>query len=448
MQFLSEKHNINAIILAGGKSKRMGFNKELITLHDKRLIDTQIETLKKVFKTIYVVSPNKHLYKDKDVVVIEDILESKGPLTGLHTGLYHSDTTYNYLIACDMPHIDLNFINHQIAKLEDKEAYVVKSTYYEPFHGFYNKSLVNKIETFFQTSQKFQVFIDTINVDISTNINPFIFYNINTPLDLYRLEKDEETYKEFQIEKHKDETVKIVSDAVIDEYPITLFINNEKYVTLLVTPKHIEELIVGYLRSEKIIDQYSDIKELNIQKSDHRVEVSLYNNLELETINKDKLLTSGCGVGTRFHEDIEQIITQTIESEYSITYDEILDASKELNNKSGLFKLTGGVHSALFITKGIHYYFEDIGRHNTIDKVVGYITINECQTNDSYIFASGRISSDMLIKCAVIGIPIVISRSAPTSLAVNLAEKYGITLIGFARGNTFNVYTHSFRIRR
>lgn len=445
---LSEKHNINAIILAGGQSKRMGFNKETIKIHDIPLIETQISYLQQFFKTIIVVSPNKNFYQNLNVTVVNDILPSQGPLSGLHSGLSHSDTLYNYVIACDMPYYDKTFITNQIKKLSTKDAYIVKDKYYEPFHGFYSKNIIEKIEHFLKSNHKFQDFLDTLDLDITNTFETNIFYNINTPLDLYKLENDDSSFMEYIIVKHNQTGFKELTDAVVNEYPITLYINQEKYVTLLITPSYIEELIIGYLRSEKIIDQYSDIKEFKIDLKQNKVHITIDKEINYDELNKDKLLTSGCGVGTKFHDDIEQIITDTIDSDFVITYSKVLDTSIALNNRSGLFKVTGGVHSALYTYNNQDIYFEDIGRHNAIDKVVGFITKENIQTKESYIFASGRISSDMLLKCAVVGIPIVISRSAPTSLAVELADKYGITLIGFARGDKLNIYTHPFRIRR
>jgi len=177
------------------------------------------------------------------------------------------------------------------------------------------------------------------------------------------------------------------------------------------------------------------------------VDVRIVGEIDDTDQSKDRLLTSGCGVGTRFHEELDSLMVEAVQSDYSITHEDIVNASRDLNNESGLFRLTGGVHSCLFINKFYQYYVEDIGRHNAVDKVVGHVLIEDIDPAHSYIISSGRISSDMLIKCAVSQIPIVMSRSAPTSLAVTLARKLGITLIGFVRGNKFNIYSNAHRVR-
>ena len=425
----------------------MGFNKEELKLNGERIVFNQISKLKNIFEEVIVISPNKDMYINQEVKVYTDLLKSKGPLAGLHSGLTHSKTEYNYLIACDMPELDENFIHQQVDKLSNKEAYIVKNgEFFEPFHGFYNKSILSKIKEFLEIDQSFQRFIGTLSRD-ELAFESSIFTNLNTIEELNKSNLSN-NYKIFQIEKQTGNGMHNTSDNVINEYPLTLFINDEKYITLLITPNNIEELIVGYLSSEKLIEDYSEIKDIDIDISNNKVSVSLINEIDTTSHNKDLLLTSGCGVGTKFHEDLDSVITDSIITDFRISKEEIYNASETLNNYSGLFKLTGGVHSALYIYNNENIYVEDIGRHNAVDKIVGHIKINAIPTINSYIFASGRISSDMLLKCAVSRIPIVISRSAPTSLAITLAEKYGITLVGFARGKKFNVYTHSFRIKR
>lgn len=445
----SQNNKYTAIILAGGQSKRMGFNKEQIEVDGEYLVYSQIKKLKEVFDEIIVVTRNTDFYNQKDVIAVNDIIDANSPLVGLHAGLSHSSNEYNYLLACDMPNIDISYINCMIDELDDKEAYVVKlNKFYEPFHAFYHISLRDKIEEFVLESLKFQQFIRSINHQIVQTKNEDLFINLNSPIDLYRLDNKEDTYEEFMIHKMNDVSEKELNDYVINEYPLTIYINGEKYITLLVTPKHLKELVIGYLTSEKIIDNIDEIETVNIQEDKFKVEVTTKDQVVLVNSNKDKLLTSGCGVGTRFHDDLDQVVFDSIESDFMISYDMILNASKKLNTKSGLFKLTGGVHSCLFTHDSGESYFEDIGRHNAVDKVVGYVALNNIDTKHSFVFSSGRISSDMLLKCAVSAIPVVISRSAPTSLAVKLADKYGITLIGFARGTKFNIYTHKQRVKR
>ena len=431
----------------------MGFNKEEILINNEYLVHKQIKILKEIFEEVIVVTKNNDFYKDLDVITVQDILDYNSPLVGLHSGLSHSSNEYNLLIACDMPNISKEYILSVVSQVKASKVYVSKKNeFYEPFYGIYSKDLIEKIEKFIINSRKFQDFIDSSKYEILNNDKRFddldLFRNLNTPLDIYQLENKDNTFTEFSIEKHNDIKIKKTNDYIINEYPITVFVNDIKYVTLLITPKHIKELIFGYLKSEQVINTYQDIKDYTIDKDNNRASISLNYDVDFSSINKDKVLTSGCGVGTKFHEDIDNVILDSITSDFTVSYSEILEASHELNNKSGLFKLTGGVHSCLYFYDSKNVYFEDIGRHNAVDKVVGFVLLHEINTTNSFMISSGRISSDMLLKCAVSNIPIVLSRSAPTSLAVELADKFGITLIGFVRGTKFNVYTHKYRVRR
>ena len=146
-----------------------------------------------------------------------------------------------------------------------------------------------------------------------------------------------------------------------------------------------------------------------------------------------------------FLNDYEQI--QPISNKSSFTVKELLGLAISLNEKAQTFKLTGGVHEAA-LAHGDHFiaFYEDIGRHNALDRILGYSFLNKIDTSDKVIALSGRIASEMLTKAARIGVSVVVSRSAPTCLSIDLAEQLGITLVGFARGNNLNIYTHPERI--
>ena len=125
----------------------------------------------------------------------------------------------------------------------------------------------------------------------------------------------------------------------------------------------------------------------------------------------------------------------------------MLFRSRMLQEKAELFRITGGIHSAALCTpEGVVYFCEDIGRHNAVDKIIGLCLKNSVTIEDKILVTSGRISSEILVKTAKLGIPILISRAAPTTLSIELADKLGITLIGFVRGRRFNVYCHTDRV--
>ncbi|MDD3438660.1 MAG: molybdenum cofactor guanylyltransferase [Clostridiaceae bacterium] len=140
-----------AVILAGGKSTRMGFDKQLIRVKDICIVDYLVEMLSPVFKNIIVVTNKPELYKDKNIAIAEDVYKGYGPIGGIHAGLSKSQSMYNYFIACDMPNINKCYIEYMIKRLEEdsfkSDAVITKKAdWIEPFNAFYSKKLIPAIE--------------------------------------------------------------------------------------------------------------------------------------------------------------------------------------------------------------------------------------------------------------------------------------------------------------
>lgn len=252
-----------------------------------------------------------------------------------------------------------------------------------------------------------------------------------------------DTTKSYDILRVKGKDFSIVEDLVILEYPFTIFIDDEEIITLLCTPKSLKELTLGFLFSEGFIDDLETVERIQIDENNGRS----YVYLKVRKTFNEKLLgkrtiTSGCGKGTVFYNVLDSFKSQKIEKTLPIDINDVVQLTKVFNHKSELFLNTGGVHScALCNCNSILYFEEDIGRHNALDKILGRAFIDKLELKDKIILTSGRISSEMLIKAAKRGIPAIISRSAPTSLAIDMAGALNILLIGFARGEKMNIYT-------
>ncbi|MDM8533290.1 formate dehydrogenase accessory sulfurtransferase FdhD [Clostridiaceae bacterium HSG29] len=239
----------------------------------------------------------------------------------------------------------------------------------------------------------------------------------------------------FKIDKFED-----VMDELIVEFSFEIFINDEKLITLMCTPSNLECLAVGYLYSEGIIRNYSDIEEILINKNSNAF-VYTHDKIDLTCKHSNRTKTSGCGNGSMSDIEFEKLnISHNID--LNISVGKIAEMENSLMKMSGLFNRTGGVHnSSLWDLNEMIMFHEDIGRHNTVDKIIGEALIKDIDLSDKIIFTSGRISSEMLIKSVKAGITIVISRSAVTVKAKEIADKLGITLIGFSRKNRFNIYS-------
>ncbi|WP_236915390.1 formate dehydrogenase accessory sulfurtransferase FdhD [Clostridium sp. Cult2] len=250
--------------------------------------------------------------------------------------------------------------------------------------------------------------------------------------------------KKVNIMRIKGKESKEEGDMVIIEYPFTIFINDEEIITLLCSPNSLKELMVGFLHSEGFISALSDIDRIRIDEEKglgyiYMKDINKFN----EKLRGKRTITSGCGKGTLFYNVLDSFKSKKIEKPLPLEIDKIKEIVRQFNKKSELFLNTGGVHScALCSYHDIIIFEEDIGRHNALDKVFGKALLEEIDVRNKIILTSGRISSEILIKGTKRQVPVIVSRSAPTSLAVEMAKELGITLIGFARGEKMNIYSN------
>jgi FdhD protein len=248
--------------------------------------------------------------------------------------------------------------------------------------------------------------------------------------------------KKYNINKYIEDELNEKEDLVIVEYPFTIFLNESEFITLLCSPKSLEQLAVGFLHSEGILKSIDDIESIKIDKDNGYGYITTKNkNLLSQKLYGKRTITTGCGKGSIFYSTVDGIKCNKIENKMDINNNNVLNLMKSFNKKSKLFLDTGGVHSVgLCNSDGILLFEEDIGRHNALDKIIGKCLYDNISIKDKIIITSGRITSEVILKCAKIGIPYIVSRSAPTNLAIDIAKDLNIGLIGFVRGNKMNIY--------
>ncbi len=253
--------------------------------------------------------------------------------------------------------------------------------------------------------------------------------------------------EKFKILKIKRGIGEVIEDVVAGEVPFTVVIGNKELVTLLCTPKDLEDLTSGFLFTSGLIKRPQDIKSLVVDVEKWRAQVELINDIDAANFVFKRLYTSGCGRGTMFYNVLDLMNRKKIISNFKIKAEQISKLMVVFQKKSEIFLETGGVHSAAISNvNDIVVFREDIGRHNAIDKAIGNMLRNGVGCEERVIITSGRISSEVLFKVKKCRIPIIISRSAPTNQAVRLAREMGITIIGFARGIKMNVYSNEERV--
>ncbi|NPV89933.1 MAG: formate dehydrogenase accessory sulfurtransferase FdhD [Firmicutes bacterium] len=238
------------------------------------------------------------------------------------------------------------------------------------------------------------------------------------------------------------------SDCLIREFQATIYLNEKEIITLLCTPEYLEDLAAGFLVFEGALRSKADLESITADYDQGQIWVrSRASNINAERSFKKRYIASGGGKGISFNNSKDVQGCKPITSDIQITPRQVLAGMKDLQTRSMLFQATGGVHSALLASGGeVLMYRADIGRHNAVDKIIGYCFRQGFAPGELIMFTSGRMSFEMLLKTAKIGIPILVSRSAPTDLAVELAEQLGVTLVGFTRESRFNVYCHPERI--
>lgn len=247
---------------------------------------------------------------------------------------------------------------------------------------------------------------------------------------------------------HEDNFI-IEQDIIAIEFPLTIILNGIEFSTIICTPTNIRELIIGFLASEGTIRFYSEIDSVQIDKRKGFAYVEINRDLtELEMDHSKRFIGSCCGKSRQFYFKSDVKTAKTIKGNLKISVAQCYQLMKKMQSESEAFQRTGGVHNAALCTVDeVLAVKTDVGRHNTLDKIYGEILQNNTSVHDKLIAFSGRISSEVLLKISKIGASILLAKSAPTDLAVKLAEDLGITTIGFVRGDAMNVYTHPYRIK-
>ncbi|WP_048192234.1 formate dehydrogenase accessory sulfurtransferase FdhD [Methanobacterium sp. SMA-27] len=244
-------------------------------------------------------------------------------------------------------------------------------------------------------------------------------------------------FKEVKATRIGKETFELDEKVVIDE-EVEIIVNEMAFGRFSLSPTFLKEFIVGYLMGEGLIDTLDNIKLIDLEENTIKVEIDLFD----FDIRREMVMSSDCFGGWRNR--IEFV--KEVKSDYTVSKDKILDAFERLRKESTVWKETGGTHIAAIVTENTFIAIEDVSRHVAIDKVMGAAVLKGIDISRSFIACSGRMPSDMVMKVARVGIPILTSKAAPTASGYTAGQKSGITLVGFVRGKRFNLYTHPKRI--
>lgn len=265
--------------------------------------------------------------------------------------------------------------------------------------------------------------------------------------------------KKVRITRIHKEQRKEELDTVLIESPIDIFVNSKPLVNIICLNKDLKELTVGFLFSIGVINGMDDINILKIDNLEGQVFVELldsvnFNSEIMELTPVSRVIDTTCGIPSPWRTLIKEKLIDmdnvlNLESDLTVSSELIFTSMREMQKNTHLFRDTGGCHgAAMFDLNGsLMAVKEDIGRHNAIDKVIGALLLKKQPFENKILTSTGRLTGDSVLKAVRAQIPIVSSISTAVESGIRLADSYGITLIGFARGNRMNIYTHPRRIK-
>lgn len=234
---------------------------------------------------------------------------------------------------------------------------------------------------------------------------------------------------------------------VATEVPVHIHVNNEHYVTILASPTMTKELAVGHLLAEGVAKRLEDITKVAI--SGRRVRATLPGvDARVKASRILRLVTTACGGSSDYLKLLDAISKPLVKSDLMVSAEKMAGMLKDLHRVSTTHQKTRGTHvAALFGGNGkLVCSAEDVGRHNAVDKVIGWAALHHREFGDLVLVSSGRLTGDMVLKAARVGIPIVVSLTAPTDSGIRVAERTGVTIIGLATVARVRVYTHPKRV--
>ena len=235
----------------------------------------------------------------------------------------------------------------------------------------------------------------------------------------------------------KDEHGNTSEMPVVEERPLTIFLNGQEIVTAMTIGDYPEYLAVGFLRNQRMLGEDEAVIAVDFEPDIDTVVVRTDGTSTYEEKLQKKTRTSGCAVGTVFGDMMEGLDSVSLSSN-AVHTSWLYALAEHINRTPSLYLDAGAIHGTVLCQKDRPLvYMEDVGRHNAVDKVAGWMFRNNVSGDDKVLYTTGRLTSEMVIKCALMGIPTLVSRSGFTAWGVDLARQVGLTLIGRMRGRRF-----------
>ena len=250
-----------------------------------------------------------------------------------------------------------------------------------------------------------------------------------------------------------DENGATKDTPIAGEHPLTLYVDKREILTLMTLGAAPEALAIGYLRNQRLLDRIEDIVSVQVDWDVNAVVINTRSGLkDLEAKLGKRTTTSGCGQGTVFGDLMEEIDSVRLPGDATLTRSTLYALLDRVRVHETIYKQAGAVHGCALATNTagaseILYFVEDVGRHNAVDAIAGMMWLDRVDGGDKIFYTTGRLTSEMVIKAAQMGIPFLVSRSGLTQMGYEIAQKVGITMIGRATNKHFLLFTGGERFR-
>jgi len=247
-----------------------------------------------------------------------------------------------------------------------------------------------------------------------------------------------------------NERGEMVPTAVAGEHPLTLYLDKRELVTLMTLGHAPEALAVGFLRNQRIVTSLDDIEAVQVDWETDSVAITTAGKIDVKKKTRKKTITTGCGQGTVYGDLMEEIDSVKLRDDVSLADTDLYVLIEKVRKHETIYKQAGAVHGcALATLRGdILMFVEDVGRHNAVDAIAGFMWLDAIDGSDKVFYTTGRLTSEMVIKCAQMRIPFLVSRSGLTKMGHDVAKRVGLTMIGRASGRHYLAFTGRQRLKR
>ena len=246
----------------------------------------------------------------------------------------------------------------------------------------------------------------------------------------------------------RDETGVTVATPIAGEHPLTLYVDKRELVTLMTLGAAPEALAIGFLRNQRLVDSIEEIVSVQVDWEVNAVAVTTRNGLaDLDKKTEKRTATTGCGQGTVFGDLMDDIESIRLDDAMRVDEETLFGLLNAMRTHESIYKQAGAVHGcALAQGAEILTFVEDVGRHNAVDAIAGWMWLEGVEGGDKIFYTTGRLTSEMVIKAAQMRVPVLVSRSGLTKMGHDIAARVGITMIGRAVGKHYLLFTGAHRV--